>query len=398
MLQHKSTIGIPFSPNKELMRVIQFLLVFILHNLNTTQANCKARCEQTKGRTTDTGLTNRALVGHSFKNFTVNKAFDCHRLCFVEKCRCQAYQMKGKHICELLDEDRFAAPDDFVEEQGYEYYDMNREYEKATHNACANQPCSNRCCEENPCSNGGTCTELCHHAKQKFNCTCAIGYVGKFCEKSAISCKQLQLEAKKPKRSTVYTLYDPASKSFYQTFCDFISENGFVWTLIDSFSLANKIYYNAQPLSQDYPLNQNSFKWNKFRLSLPIMNSTLSHSTHFRATCNFNTDGLVTRDYLRGKTTDFNILLLKTDSCEKMEYINIRGYDCYNCTAKMTQQNWHLHCDSYYVSPCQFTSALNGAVQFPSGEDNFGYYDTINPSHRCTSNDNATTQWWFGEQ
>ncbi|XP_068735862.1 uncharacterized protein [Montipora capricornis] len=380
------------------MRVIQFLLVFILHNLNATQANCQARCEQTKGRTTDTGLTNRALVGHSFKNFTVNKAFDCHRLCFVEKCRCQAYQMKGKHSCELLNEDRFAAPDDFVEEQGYEYYDMNREYEKATHNACANQPCSNRCCEENPCSNGGTCTELCHHAKQKFNCTCAIGYVGKFCEKSAISCKQLQLEAKKPKRSTVYTLYDPASKSFYQTFCDFISENGFVWTLIDSFSLANKIYYNAQPLSQDYPLNQNSFKWNKFRLSLPIMNSTLSHSTHFRATCNFNTDGLVTRDYLRGKTTDFNILLLKTDSCEKMEYINIRGYDCYNCTAKMTQQNWHLHCDSYYVSPCQFTSAFNGSVRGRTGEDNFGFYDTINPSHRCTSNDNATTQWWFGEQ
>jgi len=39
--------------------------------------------------------------------------------------------MKGKHGCELLDEDRFAAPDDFVEEQGYQYYDMSREYEEA---------------------------------------------------------------------------------------------------------------------------------------------------------------------------------------------------------------------------------------------------------------------------
>ena len=38
--------------------------------------------------------------------------------------------MKGKHSCELLDEDRFAAPDDFEEEQGYEYYEMDREYEK----------------------------------------------------------------------------------------------------------------------------------------------------------------------------------------------------------------------------------------------------------------------------
>ena len=38
--------------------------------------------------------------------------------------------MKGKHSCELLDEDRFAVPDDFEEEQGYEYYEMDREYEK----------------------------------------------------------------------------------------------------------------------------------------------------------------------------------------------------------------------------------------------------------------------------
>ena len=113
------------------MQVSQFLVVCILYNLKRTQANCQARCEQTNGRTTDTGLRNRALVGHSFKNFIVNKPYDCVLLCFVEKCRCQAYQMKGKHSCVLLHEDRFAAPDDFKEEQGYEYYDISREYEKA---------------------------------------------------------------------------------------------------------------------------------------------------------------------------------------------------------------------------------------------------------------------------
>ena len=113
---------------------------------------------------------------------------------------------------------------------------------------------------------------------QKFNCKCAIG---KFCEKkkSPTSCKQLQLEVKKPKNSTVYTLYDPASKSFYQIFSDFTSENGFVWTLLESFSLANNNHFKAQPFYKDYPVNLNSFKWNTFRLSLPIMNSMLSHST-----------------------------------------------------------------------------------------------------------------------
>ena len=267
------------------------------------------------------------------------------------------------------------------------------------HNACANQPCSNRCCEENPCSNGATCTELCHNAKQKFNCTCPHGFFGKFCEKSILSCKQLQLQAEKPQRSTVYTLYDPASKSFYQTFCDFTSENGFVWTLLESFSLANNNHFKAQPFYKDYPVNQNSFKWNKFRLSLRIMNSRLSHSTHFRATCNFNTDRRDTTDYLRGKTADFNILLLKNDSCEKMEYINIRGYDCYNCTAKMSQKiSRHIHCDSYYVDPCQFTSARYSAVKSAGGEDNFGFYETINSQHRCSSGNDSTTQWWFGEE
>ena len=129
------------------------------------------------------------------------------------------------------------------------------------------------------------------------------------------------------------------------------------------------------------------------------MNSTLSHSTHFRATCNFNTDELERRDYLRGKTTDLNILLLKSEPCVKMEYINIRGYDCYDCTAKMTQTiNWHLHLDSYNVVPCQFTSARNDSVELPGGEDNFGFYNTINSLHRCSRGNEATTQWWFGEQ
>ena len=266
---------------------------------------------------------------------------------------------------------------------------------------CVSQPCNNKCCQENPCSNGGTCTELCAHANRKFNCTCAIGYLGKFCEKkSPTSCKQLQVEAKKPRQSAVYTMYDPTSMSFYQTFCDFTSENGFIWTLLESFRLADKNEFQNQQFYKDHRVNQNFFTWNKFRLSRSILNSTLSHSTHVRATCNFNTDGLVTNDYLRAKTADLNILLLKRESCLKMEYINIRGYDCYNCTALMTQTiRWHLHIDSHYRGKsCQFTSARNGSVASPGGEDNFGFYHTINPLHRCTSGDNATTQWWFGEK
>ena len=58
----------------------------------------------------------------------------------------------------------------------------------------------------------------------------------------------------------------------------------------------------------------------------------------------------------------------------------------------MTQKiSWHIHSDSYYMDPC-LSSARNGAVKLPGGEDNFGFYDTINLSHRCTSGNDATTQ------
>ena len=247
---------------------------------------------------------------------------------------------------------------------------------------------------------------MCHHAKQKFNCTCAIGYVGKFCEQNIPipqSCKQLQLEVKNSIQSDVYSLYDPTTKTLYQTFCDFTSETGFVWTLLESFSLANNNHFKAQPFYKDYPVNQNSFKWNKFRLSLPIMNSTLSHSTHFRATCNF-TDGLLTTDYLRGKTTELNILLPIDRPCVTLEYINIRGHEGYNVSVWMIQDKptepSHIHTDSYYGGDkCQsrFKIAQNGSIA-GGGEDNFGLYVTFNRKHRCSSRDSSTTQWWFGEQ
>ncbi|XP_074611077.1 uncharacterized protein LOC141865662 [Acropora palmata] len=128
------------------------------------------------------------------------------------------------------------------------------------------------------------------------------------------------------------------------------------------------------------------------------MNSTMSHSTHVRATCNFNTNGLVTTDYLRGKTTELNILLLKVGPCVTLEYINIRGHEGYNSSVMMTQETWHLHTDSHHGgNDCPFNSAKSGSIG-GKGEDNFGYYDITNPLHRCSSADDSTTQWWFGEQ
>ena len=199
--------------------------------------------------------------------------------------------------------------------------------------------------------------------------------------------------------SGVYTLFDPKDNSLYRTFCDFESESNSVWTLVESFKMANNPEFANKPFYVDYPDNKKGFSWNKFRLSLSQMDMIANHSTHFRATCNFNIDGLIYIDYLRAKFTDIDVMELKFDECKKYEYINIRGYGCENCTANFVQQDQrHAHIDSYEGSlrGCQLISP--GALELPGGEDNFGYYETVNTVHRCSSRRDSTTQWWFGEQ
>ena len=107
--------------------ILLFLLQGNLKNF-TAALYCEQRCEQSKGKLVDGGIRDRAIQGHSFKNFTVRKLIDCHRKCFEEKCKCQAYQMTNQLGCELLDEDRFSAPNDLIAYMGYTYFDMNREY------------------------------------------------------------------------------------------------------------------------------------------------------------------------------------------------------------------------------------------------------------------------------
>ena len=271
----------------------------------------------------------------------------------------------------------------------------------SVNNACSDQTCRNKCRNQSPFAHGGTCTELCDHAKHKFNCTCTTEYYGKLCKKRRpTSCKE-QLEKDRGSQSGLHLLFDSTSKSLYEVFCDYTSENGFIWNLIESFSLATKIEFANEPFYKDYPVNQNCFSWNTFRLSRSRMNFTASHSTHVRATCNFNTDGLNYIDYLRAKLSDINVMSLNFDGCKRYEYINIRGYYCHNCTAQFAQRNrWHAHVDSFYGSQkgCQFKSPLEGAVKMKSGEDNFGWYDTVNRVHRCSASANSTTQWWIGEQ
>lgn len=119
---------ITFSWEMGAIKIFLFVSIFVAkNNLELATKECKEKCELSKLSYHEGGIQNHAMAGHSFRNFTLRKTYDCHVKCFDEKCRCQAFQISGRR-CELLDEDRMSAPGDFVRKDGYVYFDMSREY------------------------------------------------------------------------------------------------------------------------------------------------------------------------------------------------------------------------------------------------------------------------------
>lgn len=126
------------------------------------------------------------------------------------------------------------------------------------------------------------------------------------------------------------------------------------------------------------------------------MNALRSRSTHWRATCSFNlVSGIDYRDYIRGTFSQFDIMTyLGHGQCFLVDYVNIRGHAAGSgTTARFWQvlDRYPLHIDSS-ATGCTFNPTA-GSV---GSEDNFGFYGAINANFRCTADDSATTQWWFG--
>lgn len=195
-----------------------------------------------------------------------------------------------------------------------------------------------------------------------------------------------------------YQIYNFNANTFITVYCDMNSEAGAAWTLIESFSLKNKglVQFYKHSLLTNAPVNEHSPNWNLYRMNLPQMSHLKSQSTHWRVTCSFPTHGVDYTDYARAKFTSFDIMTFQSThqgNCKHMEYINIRGHQCAQCTARWWQiVNTYGPTIDSSSSGCQL-NPTGGAV--PS-EDNFGYYHNINSKFRCTSGASSTTNWWFG--
>ena len=196
--------------------------------------------------------------------------------------------------------------------------------------------------------------------------------------------------------SDFYWLFDNKDRR-YVAYCDLSSEPGSAWTLVMSWNRANKDLPQFQRKSflDDAPINHNTPNWYSYRQTLERMKNIRSRSSHWRATCSFNSKRVIDyRDYMRGKFSDFDIMTFLGDGkCQPVEYVNIRGHAAGSGT---TAQFWQmlnsyiLHINSESTG-CGFKPNI-GAI--PS-EDNFGYYGSPNSNFRCTTSDDSTTQWWF---
>ena len=203
---------------------------------------------------------------------------------------------------------------------------------------------------------------------------------------------------KNAKDNGIYNILDQ-NNAFFPVYCDFGSEPGMAWTLIQSHSLQNNDAFKSKAFYlHDLPINQDVPEWNSYRLSMSRMKSIQTVATHFRATCNFPTDGVDYQDYWRVSLERMDLFVEPPPSefCLFSEFVNIRGNQCTNCTVLTGYGKISLHIDSWfgYTIGCEF-DGQSGAV---SNEDNFGFYGVSNTAFRCTSSISSTSQFWLGSE
>ena len=182
-------------------------------------------------------------------------------------------------------------------------------------------------------------------------------------------------------------------------YCDFDLNSSAAWTLVQSYELRNTMLLQQKPFFLDFPVNEISPNWDGYRLLKSRMQTIQNDSKKFRITCNYDTEGVAYRDYLEATKSEIDIMTFSSHKCSLVEWIDIRGQSCKQCTAFIVQDSHHgLHSDSFFAASrgCDFKPNESLPCNNWRGEDNFGSYLCINKAHRCSSSPTATTQTWLG--
>ncbi|XP_078375072.1 uncharacterized protein LOC144658519 [Oculina patagonica] len=385
--------------------MIALKFVFFLVTIFQVKGQClTGTCEKISLDIHRDAVKDSEFVGHVFHSSVVLNPVQCYTWC-TQDCRCVSINYKENNeekYCELNEGNHFTNDTSLKHLPGSSYYVLRREIHSSKASCAIEGTCTNGCCENNSCLNGGVCNEICEPTSTRYNCSCPVPFAGKHCEiQLKRSCHDYK--AAGADKSGVYTIEDDSNQTL-QVFCDFDSEPGFAWNLIQSFSLANKNLFEGGVVFYDYSdssvVSGDAPNWQAYLIPRYYLVWLRDQSTHWRATCRYNTDGTVYRDYLRASFEDFDIIRVipsVTGSCRKYELVNIRGNECTDCTAATWyRKGWvPLHIDTSFLDyGCDFDGTLSGDVI--DDEDNFGFYRTVNPIFRCTSSSEATTQFWVG--
>lgn len=155
--------------------------------------------------------------------------------------------------------------------------------------------------------------------------------------------------------------------------------------------------FTQRGLLVDSPKNAEIPNWQAYRLPLSRMKELRSHSTHWRVTCSFPSFGVDYRDYVRAEFEQFELLTFKANRhCKQVEYMDVRGHACQQCTAA-----WGQDKDDFLTHRSDVANGCDRSKtpQNVNGEQTFGRYKKgRNPKFRCTAGDSATTNYWFGSR
>ena len=147
----------------------------------------------------------------------------------------------------------------------------------------------------------------------------------------------------------------------------------------------------------DHPVKEAEPNWDAHRMSKARMLWVQSQSSQWRATCNYNTDGVDFTDYVRSTFDNLDPMTFNNAECKKITYVNIRGSYCSDCTIWVHQDDrkdfvFNGWWGQYGASPkCQFVVASG-----VTSSESFGLYDFVDTAHRCSKGQDSTTQYWFG--
>jgi len=90
-------------------------------------------------------------------------------------------------------------------------------------------------------------------------------------------------------------------------------------------SRANKNQFNDYRFGVDQPVSEDggmvNYNWDVYRLPLSRMHSIADASTHLKATCRFQVDGLVYTDYARANLEGHDLFGFWREQCRTYEYL-----------------------------------------------------------------------------